>query len=399
VRAPETEDALDSSVARRTFVGFFIFGLIMAFPGAVLPAWGYHQKIGFGAVGLCFLAMNAGMVLAARVALAIVYRKGVGQLLTSGCLVAFASLLYLSEVSPPVPESYRIYGFLFVGASAGLINTAIFHALNPLFRHSAAVAVNLAGTFFSLGCLVTALLVASTYYIYDVPAMIFFLAIVPMFAGIDFARSAWPAPELRRESHRLWFPRESRRFPALALSLMLFLQFANEWSIAGWLAVFLIRRLGLSPPSAVILLALYWGSLLVGRLVSQSLLQWVRHTRILMGAVTFAMFGCLLLTLTDNVFGATLGVLAVGFGFSVIFPLFVERIGMRFPSYQPGLYNGIFTLALTGGLLAPAMLAVVANYSGIQSVMLLPMFGSIVVFLMLAVAMVVEKLRQTVLSE
>jgi MFS transporter, FHS family, glucose/mannose:H+ symporter len=390
---------LDSSVARRTFLGFFIFGLLMAFPGAILPAWGYHSKAGFGAVGMCFLALNAGLVISARVALALIPVRGAGTMLAAGCLLAFTALLYLSEVSPPFPEGYRIAGFLFLGGAAGLINAAIFHTLNPLFRHSPALAVNLAGTFFGVGSLVTALLISGTYYVYEVPSVLFLLSMIPMFAGIDFARATWPAFELRKNSNASWLPPDTRTLPAVFLSLMFFLQFANEWSIAGWLAVFLIRRLGVSPPTAVGLLALYWLALVVGRLVSQFLLAKVSHIRLLMSAVTSAMIGCLLLTFTTNVFGAVLGVLTVGGAFSVTYPLFVERIGVRFPSYQPGLYNGIFTLALTGGMLAPALLAIVANEAGIQAVMLLPMAGSVLVFLLLGLAMLFEKLRKSVLSE
>ncbi|HYZ84135.1 MAG TPA: hypothetical protein VE621_07015, partial [Bryobacteraceae bacterium] len=168
----DIQEALDSSVARRTFVGFFIFGLLMAFPGAILPAWGYHLKVNFIAAGLCFLALAGGLVVSARVALYLLPMRGIGQLLTSGCLLAFTAMLYLSEVSPPLPESYRITGFLFIGAAGGLINTAIFHALQPLYRHSPAVAVNLAGSFFGLGCLVTALIIGGIYYVYDVSSML-----------------------------------------------------------------------------------------------------------------------------------------------------------------------------------------------------------------------------------
>ena len=40
---------------------------------------------------------------------------------------------------------------------------------------------------------------------------------------------------------------EPRTVLALIFGFLLFFQFANEWSIAGWLPVFLIDRLGISP--------------------------------------------------------------------------------------------------------------------------------------------------------
>ena len=45
--------------------------------------------------------------------------------------------------------------------------------------------------------------------------------------------------------------RDLRSVLAIIFALLLFFQFANEWSIAGWLPVFLIDRLGLSPATAV----------------------------------------------------------------------------------------------------------------------------------------------------
>ena len=58
----------------------------------------------------------------------------------------------------------------------------------------------------------------------------------------------------------------------MLFSLVLFFQFGNEWAIAGWLPLFLSQRLGMSPADSVLILALYWMALLVGRLVAQWML-------------------------------------------------------------------------------------------------------------------------------
>ena len=52
---------------------------------------------------------------------------------------------------------------------------------------------------------------------------------------------------------------------AVLLALLLFFQLGNEWALAGWLALFLTQRLGISPAAALLMLALYWLALLVGR--------------------------------------------------------------------------------------------------------------------------------------
>jgi len=174
--------------------------------------------------------------------------------------------------------------------------------------------------------------------------------------------------------------------------MLLFFQFGNEGALAGWLALFLIQRLGISPETSLFLLALFWGSLLIGRVGAQSLLSRVSHARLLTGAVLVPMFACLALFFTNNLFGATIGVLLAGGGFSVILPLVMERIGSRFPYFHPGFFNGIFSIALTGGLLAPATLGYVAHYLGMGVVMGLPLIGSIAVFLLVLLILLEGKL-------
>ena len=96
-----------------------------------------------------------------------------------------------------------------------------------------------------------------------------------------------------------------------------------------------------------------------------------------------AVFGCVILFATNNSFGAILGTLLIGGAFAPIYPLVIERIGDRYPEYHPGFYNGIFSLAMAGGMLAPCVLGLFAQLWGIQVVMGLPLVGSLIVFVLL----------------
>jgi fucose permease len=167
------------------------------------------------------------------------------------------------------------------------------------------------------------------------------------------------------------------------LALLLFFQLGNEWAVAGWLSLFLIQRLGISPASSLMMLALYWLALLVGRVVAQWALTWIRHSRLLMLSAGGAILGSLVLLSTNNRFGAVSGILLLGAAFAPIYPLLVEKIGHRFPAFHPGFYNGIFSIAISGGMLAPATLGFYASEWGIGIVMGLPLAGSIVVFVLL----------------
>lgn len=403
------QDMLHASASRCALAGFFISGLVMAFPGAILPAWGYHLTSNFLAVGYYFLSMNLGLLASIPIALWLVPRHGISRVLVLACGMAVSGVIILALTSPPASVWWRVFAFLWLGMSAGLLNTGTFHAISPMFRHNPAGTVNLSGTFFGLGCLTTALLIAGTFGIYTVPSMLMLFALIPLYFAIVFSRSTfassasgldantppvkWPRATVRHTSSDL-------RNPATILfSLLLFFQFGNEWSIAGWLTLFLIQRLGLSPTTSLLILALYWLALLLGRIVAQMMLPRFRHGILLLVNVLAAMFGCVLLAFTNNLFGATMGVLMVGFGFAIIYPLIVERIGRRFPTYHPGFFNGVFSIALTGGMLAPCILGFLAHAYGIQIVMALPVLGTCAVFLCLVAIWVESRLVGSVLPQ
>jgi len=199
-----------------------------------------------------------------------------------------------------------------------------------------------------------------------------------MYLQTTFApRASGAEPDMRQALN------DFRTAGAVLFALLLFVQFGNEWSIAGWLPIFLIRRVGLSPLAALVILALYWTFLMAGRLAAVAILPRVRHGRLLLGSGASALLGCFILFWTNNEFGAGMGAFFIGAGYASIYPLVAEAIGRRFPYYHPGFFNGIFSFALLGGLLAPASLGYAATALGVGVVIGIPLVGTCVVMLLL----------------
>ena len=373
-RAPGSGSAL---------AGFFVSGFLFALLGAILPAWVYrHDLPGFISIGNYFLALAIGIVAAARFARPIMLRRSVSFLLVCACGLSCIALLFLAWVSPPLSDWWRVAGFGVLGAGIGLLNLALFHAISPGYQSDAAGTVNKAGIYYGLGCLTATLLVVGTIE-YSVPSILIFMALVPgFFAGI-YARRSYPLPPQGTHPTFRQALRDFRSPGAVLFGLLLFFQFGNEWSIAGWLPIFVHDRVGLSPSGSLRILALYWLFLMTGRLVAAAILPHVRHRRLLLGSMLSAIFGCLILVATDNAFGASVGACFVGAGFASIYPLVAEIIGRRFPYYHPGFFNGIFSFALVGGLLAPATVGYAASKWGVGVVMGIPLTGTFLVMALL----------------
>jgi MFS family permease len=391
----------EKSVARdawRSMAAFLVSGILMSFLGAILPAWGYHLRPSFVEVGDYFLSLAFGLLLSVGAAHFLLPRRGLKFVLILASLLACGGFLFLALSSPPAPAAWRLWGVLCIGFSTGLLNAGVFHAISPIYQIDRAATVNFAGLLFGSGSLVTALLVAGTYYVYTVPSILILFAALPgLYAVVCYKGnfSQQPAFQTLPLAQVL---RDFRNPGAVLFSLLLFFQFGNEWSMAGWLPLFLIRRLGISPQDSLLLLALYWASLLVGRIISQLILrsqfilQRANRAWLLIGSIMSALLGMIVLTSTNNVFGAVMGILFVGAGFASIYPLVVEKIAHRFPYYHPGFYNGLFSLAMTGGFLAPWVLGYFAEAWGIQAVMILPLLGTFMVFLLVLLIMLEAKL-------
>jgi FHS family glucose/mannose:H+ symporter-like MFS transporter len=364
--------------------GFLLSGFLMALLGAILPAWGYHRDPPqFIAVGNYFLSLAAGIVLAAVFSRRLMGKRGLTFQLVFACGLSCFALAFLALISPTVSTWLRMAGLLTLGVAAGLLNVALFQGISGRYRTDAAGTVSRGGIWYGLGCLAVTLLVAGTFYAYTVPTILLTMAVAPAIFAFMYGRTRY-APASEGAHPTLQQAIQDFRSPgAMLFAMLLFVQFGNEWSVAGWLPLFLIRRVGVSPSGALVVLSLYWLFLMIGRLAAVALLPRLKHAWLLFGSGIAAMFGCIILFFTNNPFGAGFAVFFIGAGYASIYPLVAEAIGRRFPYYHPGFFNGIFSMALVGGLIAPATLGYAASLAGVGVVIGIPLIGTITVIALL----------------
>jgi MFS transporter, FHS family, glucose/mannose:H+ symporter len=288
-------------------------------------------------------------------------------------------MLLLSVATPPAQAWYQMAALLVTGASAGIMNTAVLEAVTPCYESDPTTITLTGGIFFGAGSVLAAYLLAQSFGDHGATRLLAFAALIPAASGVSLARLRIKRREvteisLAQSIHDLRSPL------AIIFSLLLFFQFANEWSLAGWLPVFLIDRMGLSPSTAVMLLAFYWLALMVGRIAASRMLRTVSHWKLMASSAFCAFFGCTALLAAGSRFGVVAGLVLTGIGFSAIYPLVAERIANRFSYYHPGYFNGIFTFALMGGALTPFVLGHLAEGAGLKVIPLAAMIGSCAVF-------------------
>jgi FHS family glucose/mannose:H+ symporter-like MFS transporter len=362
--------------------GLMISGFLLALPGGLLPLWGYHLHPDFGVAGNNFLAVGAGIAGGGALAQRLARRLGLEWLLAGGSLTGALALVMIAFAAPPAQVWYQALALLVAGLAAGVLNTAVLEGVSQSYESNPASITLAGGIFFGVGSVLAALLMAQALEQSlgeeGATRLLLITALLPAAAAYFFSRlkiGRFEVTEISLDQS----VRDLSSALAVMFALLLFFQFANEWLIAGWLPVFLIDRMGMSPASAVSLLAFYWTALTTGRIAAAKLLPLVRHGRMLALSAFFALFGCFLIAFGSR-FGVVVGLLLTGGGFSAIYPLAAERIASRFSYYHPGYFNGIFTFALMGGILSPFVLGHVAMRSGLNAIPMAAMVGSCAVF-------------------
>jgi len=366
---------------------FLISGFLLALPGGLLPLWGFHVRPDFGTAGNYFLALGAGMAGSMALARKFAARRA-DLMLTAGCFVASAALLMLTIAAPPAQLWYQTLSCFAAGVAAGMINAAIFQTIGTAWEADPAGVTLRAGMYFGGGSMAAALLMAQCFggeTIGDTSAtrLLAVSALVPAAAAAAFRRlpvGAAATEVVSEDTHR-----QRRTVLAILFGLLLFFQFANVWSIAGWLPVYLIDRLGMSPTGALTVLAVFWMALTAGRVGAAALVKRMPHGRLLGISAFCALFGGVALTAADTRGGAVVGILLMGAGFSAIYPLAAEQIATRFTGYHPGYFSGMFAIAMSGGIFAAFALGHLAGWLGLRVVPVAVMLGSCAVIVLILV--------------
>ncbi len=381
----ESTSAAQASTQPWQILGGLVFsGFLLALPGGLLPLWGFHIQPDFATAGNFFLQLGIGVIGGGVLGQALARRAHVSRLLAGSYFTAAIAILLLAAAEPPAQTWYRFFALFVAGGSAGMINTAVFEAVTPCYGSNPAAITLMGGIFFGAGSVLAAILLSFSFGETGATRLLAATAVVPALAGaiVGMRRIGNLAAGTRAlaEVSLAESVGDLRSPLAVLFALLLFFQFGNEWSLAGWLPILLIDSRGMSPTTAVGLLALYWAALMAGRIIAARLLRRVRHGRLLALSAFCALFGCTALLAAGTRFGVVMGLLLTGAGFSTIYPLVAERIASRFSYYHPGYFNGIFTFALTGGILAPFALGHMAADFGLKVVPLAAMADSCAVF-------------------
>ncbi|WP_018111125.1 MFS transporter [Thermus igniterrae] len=308
-----------------SFVALFLVGVVVALPGAALPAWRARYGVG-EEVSWFFTALLLGLVLGVRLA----QGERRHPLLPAALLLLGLGLLGVA-LAPGFPLVVALAFFL--GLAQGVLNVHGNSLVGELYPQKRVELLNRVNVAFGLGAVFTPFALTLLPY-----AAVLGLGALLAWVG---AGLLWQAPPVERGQRgnggRLW--------PFL---LAVALYTGLEGSLATWNRVWL-EHLGYATATGGLLLSFYWLALALGRLLLAR--QVAQRPLFALKGLLVGVLGLLFLNLlppTALLFplvGFFLGPL-----FSTLFALVQARFGHR-------ALGGLLYAGAAGSTLVPALFA------------------------------------------
>jgi len=355
------------------WAGIFVFGIVMAILGAILPS--LFERIGFGAgaAGNLFLTMNFAMLVTSLFFGPLVDRFGFKSLLAVSAFLVAGAFLLLSRAT-----SYGLVlaAAVVLGIGGGGLNGGTNALTSDLHEgEKRASALNVLGIFFGFGALSIPFLIGTLRDVLGLDRILLLatgLALVPfvIYAVLRFPKAkqaqGFPlkqaAPIVR--SPLLW----------LAASI-LFFQSGNEFTVGGWISTYLEKTFGFGPGPAALVLAGYWAAVMAGRLVSSRLVRKIGSERLILGSAALALVAAALMAFAPSGAAAAAGAVAIGLGFAAIYPTTLAIVGGRFAEFTGTAFSIVISVGLVGGMLAPWLAGKIAEASSLRRGLVIPVFN------------------------
>ena len=369
----------------------FGFGIVMALLGAILPLLAGRVHFDLAHAGDLFLAMNAAMLVISVGLGPLLDRFGHKAPLIIGPMWVVAALLILSTAAT-FPA--LVLAVIFLGIGGGILNQATNTLVADLYEdvRQKTAALNVLGVFFGIGALFVPFAIGSALRILGLALILYMaaaLSAVPTFLSFPLA---FPPPHQREGISTAELRRLLRQPVVIAFSVLLFFESGNEFILGGYISTYLTRNLGATVSTASYLLAVYWGALMLGRVIlSRAALRRAGGELILASAAAVAVSMSLLLA-SKSIAPVTVFVFLLGFSTAAIFPTALGIAGARYAAYSGTVFGLLIGTALIGGMTLPWAVGKIGAASNLHSALLLVILDAVAVF---AVGLWAQRLTKT----
>ena len=342
--------------------GLLLYGVLTAFLGAAMPQLQARLALTPGLCGLLFSFLYLPQILVVSAVGPLIDRFGTRFAFSLGAVLCAGGF-----AGAGCAGSYGLLAgaMLVLGAGGSLLSSASNTLVADLYPENSGSALNVGHALFGLGAVFfPAAVILTENRMGLLPSIGMTLLLSGCIAVLALA-CHFP----NRHAGRIFNWRAARGTisdPAvLIMSAVVFLTTALAVSIGGWLRLYMEQQFSTSGSASGMILTLFWGLIMAGRLASSQVLKVARGPQLVLWCSVSMLLGLLVLTMAPDPAVAVVGVIVCGVSYGPIYPTTVGSAGRHFRKYFATVFGGMQAAGLIGGMVLPAAIGWVAKNASI----------------------------------
>jgi len=254
-----------------------------------------------------------------------------------------------------------------MGIGAGLIEGLISALISDLYTKKRTKALNITQSFFNIGAIIGPVM-AGFIIQNNLNWRTTYLAtsIITLIIAIIYGGVSVPPNCHTDKINGSIIPALLKNRLFIFLNLTMFLYVGAEIGTAVWIPNYLSEEFGLNVSTGSIVLGVFWGLMMLGRLIYSRAIEKVSAVR-LMSISTIGGLICMLINLVTN--NASISILALsgtGLFFAGIWPTILAYAGEKIPGYSGTVFGIIIASGSISAVIFPWLIGIISNYIGLK---------------------------------
>lgn len=366
------------------YITFISLGLPDSLLGSAWPIMHRDLGVELSSAGIVSMIITSGTIVSSILSSKVIRRFGTGKVtfvsvtMTAGALFGFSllqSFIWLCILAIPL------------GLGAGAVDSSLnnFVALHYKAKH-----MSWLHCFWGVGAtsspIIMSFFIANNndwqkgYFSISIIQFLVVLLLIftlPMWKKMENNNIAESAEDIKKSENVNIF-----KLPGAKLVLVSFLCYcATESTVGLWGSSYLVNHKGISPDVAARWLALFFGGITVGRLISGFVAMKLKSNILIRIGQSICIIGVTMLMLPLATYFSMVGLILIGLGCAPIFPSMLHDTPNRFGKDISQSIMGVqMAFAYIGSTIMPPLLGFIALKSGIG---VLPIFLLVFIVIML----------------
>ncbi len=362
------------------FFAFLLFGITDNLKGSTLPAMLAELNLDYGTGGNIFFSQYVGFLIATLITGILADRFGLKLVIVLAGIFLAIGVAGYSSFSTPFLLSASLF---IVGMGLGAFELGPNAVIVSLYHEQKGLYLNLMAVMHGLGSMIAPLFAGllfsmdytwRTIYRWDLFLVAIFILTSLL---LRFPKSEEKAALDFRSIPNVAFKRQMPLYYAAMLFYV-----AAEIGLASWLVVYLQDQRGMDAVFSNNSLALFFGLLMIGRLIGGFVVKRLGYLRSILIASLFGVVSIILGIFTPYTFFLPL----TGFFFSIIFPTITASVSDSEHENINTILGMLFTFSGLGGVVGPWLMAWGSELFGLQVgfaiVILLSALTSVFIFIL-----------------